>query len=878
MNVGHHRVTSKIAIHRGCFVTCPADGFSILRRRAQTLRTGGHANFQGLIVISSGHRGPAACQSPAVPWPLRATGPMLDWFQKLKVSHKLMLISIFFVLPDSVMLYLFITAINDNIHFAEMESKGNEYQRPLEELLELLPQHRLLAFQALSGETKSRAQLDKKQREINAAFQRLEEVDARIGPDLQFTDEGLAKRHREHFRVATVWGEWRECRAQLAKLDEAGIAERHQHLIADIRTMITHSGDTSNLILDPDLDSYYLMDTTLLALPQAQDRLANVMATGDAVLRRGQVTFQDRQEFATYASLLRQQDLDRITLSLQTSLREDQNFYGINSSLQERIPPALQEYIEAMDRFIRLTQRFVYLEGVDVTAEEYLAAGAKARNASFNLWRIADEEVDRLLQIRIVAYQHRRAKSLLVAAGALLAAIGFVTFITRSISGPLRQQADELREANEALQVEIAERKRIEAALRTAEEQYRGIFENAVEGIFQTTADGQYLVANPTLARMYGYGSVEELKVGMRDIAGQLYVKPDRRAEFRRIIAEQGEAQGFESQIRRKDGSIIWISEHARAAHDASGALLYYEGTVQDVTARKRHEEEVEKLNRQLMDASRRAGMAEVATGVLHNVGNVLNSVNVSALLITDRLGKSRVAHLGHVSTALKDNAADLGKFITEDPRGSKLPSFIASLAERLSNEQAELLREAEDLSKNITHIKDIVAVQQNYAKVSGVVEVLPACALVEDALQMNDAAFDRHRIEIVRKFEDDSMVRVDKHKVLQILVNVLRNAKYAVSETLREEKRIVVNVTRNGNDRVRISVADNGIGIPTENLSRIFAHGFTTKVNGHGFGLHSAALAAKEVGGSLVAESDGPDLGATFILELPLDVSPTTL
>jgi len=144
-----------------------------------------------------------------------------------------------------------------------------------------------------------------------------------------------------------------------------------------------------------------------------------------------------------------------------------------------------------------------------------------------------------------------------------------------------------------------------------------------------------------------------------------------------------------------------------------AGKFLYYEGTVEDITERKQQEEEVQKLNTQLMDASRRAGMAEVATGVLHNVGNVLNSVNVSALLITDRLSKSRVSHLSHVSTALRENASNLGPFITSDPKGSKIPGFIASLAERLGSEQMELLHEAESLAKNVTHIKDIVAVQQ---------------------------------------------------------------------------------------------------------------------------------------------------------------------
>jgi two-component system, NtrC family, sensor kinase len=254
-------------------------------------------------------------------------------------------------------------------------------------------------------------------------------------------------------------------------------------------------------------------------------------------------------------------------------------------------------------------------------------------------------------------------------------------------------------------------------------------------------------------------------------------------------------------------------------------------------------------------------------------VGNVLNSVNVSALLITDRLSKSRVSHLAQVSATLRENAENLGTFIMADPKGSKIPGFIASLAERLGSEQAELLREAEGLSKNIAHIKDIVAVQQDYAKVSGVVEVLPASSLVEDALEMNGAAFDRHRVEVVRAFDSVPPVRVEKHKVLQILINVIRNAKYAVSESRRLDKQIIVSIHRNGNNCVKIAVADNGIGIAPELLTRIFAHGFTTKTDGHGFGLHCAALAAKEMGGSLAARSPGVGQGATFTLELPIDI-----
>jgi methyl-accepting chemotaxis protein len=198
---------------------------------------------------------------------------MKQWFHNLKVSQKLMLISIFFVMPDSLMLYLFITGINANIEFARMEEKGNQYQRPLEELLELIPQHRLLAQRALAGDETAREQLAKKQNHIDGAFEGLEAVDRQIGGDLQFTDEGLAKRKREHYRVHTVRGEWQALKTQLAGLDATALAEQHQHLVADVRVMITHAGDLSNLILDPDLDSYYLMDATLLALPQTQERL-----------------------------------------------------------------------------------------------------------------------------------------------------------------------------------------------------------------------------------------------------------------------------------------------------------------------------------------------------------------------------------------------------------------------------------------------------------------------------------------------------------------------------------------------------------------------------------------------------------------------------
>ena len=158
---------------------------------------------------------------------------------------------------------------------------------------------------------------------------------------------------------------------------------------------------------------------------------------------------------------------------------------------------------------------------------------------------------------------------------------------------------------------------------------------------------------------------------------------------------------------------------------------------------------------------------------------------------------------------------------------------------------------------------------QQSYARVSGVKEIVNINYLVEDSLRMNVNALDRHGVELIREFEDVPLINIDKHKVLQILVNLVRNAKYACEDSGRADKRLTVRVAKGG-EWLNISVIDNGVGVPQENLTRIFNHGFTTRKDGHGFGLHSGALAAKEMGGSLTVHSDGPGQGATFTLKLP--------
>jgi signal transduction histidine kinase len=267
--------------------------------------------------------------------------------------------------------------------------------------------------------------------------------------------------------------------------------------------------------------------------------------------------------------------------------------------------------------------------------------------------------------------------------------------------------------------------------------------------------------------------------------------------------------------------------------------------------------------------------MAEVATNVLHNVGNVLTSVNVSATVVADSLRKSKTSGLTRLVGLLREHESDLGTFISSDPRGKQLPRFLGQLAEHLQAEQQSSIKELDLLRSHIDHIREIVTMQQTYAKVSAIKELVCVSDLVEDSLRLNLGALSRHRVELVREFQDMPRMLLEKHKVLQILVNLISNAKYACDGAGENDKRLTLHVGTNAETgRAYISVSDNGVGIPEENLTRIFNHGFTTRASGHGFGLHSSALAAREIGGALTVRSDGLGTGATFTLELPLEAT----
>jgi len=394
--------------------------------------------------------------------------------------------------------------------------------------------------------------------------------------------------------------------------------------------------------------------------------------------------------------------------------------------------------------------------------------------------------------------------------------------------------------------------------------------QNVPDNIYFKDRESRFIAASASQARAFGRTSPAEI-LGLTDSD---FFKPEhanRALEDEQRIIRTGQPMiGKLENETWPDGRVTWVLTSKLPLRNEQGEIIGTFGISKDVTKEKETEFALERAQRDLVDASRIAGMAEVATGVLHNVGNVLNSLNVSASVIAAGFKQSKVDNLAKLSAMLREHSADLATFLTTDPKGRRVPEFLESLAQHSIAERNRLLEEAESLQRNVDHIKEIVAMQQSYATMVSIIEPLDPVQLMEDSLRMNMGALLRHAVTVQRDFRPAPLVLAEKAKVLQILVNLIRNAKYAADDGGRTDKTVTLRIETSDTGRIQLTVSDNGVGIPAENLTRIFAHGFTTRVGGHGFGLHSSANAAREMKGSLTVFSAGLGQGAAFTLELP--------
>jgi signal transduction histidine kinase len=392
---------------------------------------------------------------------------------------------------------------------------------------------------------------------------------------------------------------------------------------------------------------------------------------------------------------------------------------------------------------------------------------------------------------------------------------------------------------------------------------------NSLEcGLLLIDDHGAVVFASEAFGVMMGLSAKEVRALSPADLVaylcGLVDDPPQRLREGRVLAGPTSSIVCEEFAIARPAASMVrWVAR--RLESPLRGQVV----VCTDITAEQRLADSVDSLKkaqRQLMEVSRMAGMADVATTVLHNVGNVLNSVNVSAGLVLDRIRHAKVGGLGKAVRMLREQREGPGN------KTAQLLDYLGLLATSFEEDARLVQSELVSLQKNIDHIKAIVSMQQSNARVTvGVEEKVMVSALVEDALKtLNMGGPENQRgVQVARQYQDGIRAELDRHKLLQILMNLLRNAVDAMISS--EEKQITIRLRSAPPGRFVLEVQDTGCGIPPERLTSIFQYGFSTKRSGHGFGLHGSANLATEMGGSLTVRSDGAGRGATFTLELPL-------
>jgi PAS domain S-box-containing protein len=352
---------------------------------------------------------------------------------------------------------------------------------------------------------------------------------------------------------------------------------------------------------------------------------------------------------------------------------------------------------------------------------------------------------------------------------------------------------------------------------------------------------------------------------------------PDDRERMRELVAGvRGlEAYDWLYRIIHPNGEIRHIRSIGAVSEAQNGIEQRFSGISMDVTWRIRAEEREKEMQRQLLESSHQAGMAEIATGVLHNVGNILNSLGIANNTARRELKSLRAEQLAQATALLRSNRGTLADFLAHDERGRHLPDYLHALSDSISANSRAVQTELETTENLLKHLSEVVSLQQKLARVGGRRESLHLNELLDSALLVQATEF--RQIEIVREYEELPPVITDRHKLLQIIVNLLSNARHAVQAGDGQIRRIRLQLARDG-DHVLLTVEDSGIGMTNEVLSQIWRFGFTTKKDGHGFGLHTSANAAQEIGATLAAHSDGIGQGSRFILRIPFGNPEPTL
>lgn len=431
---------------------------------------------------------------------------------------------------------------------------------------------------------------------------------------------------------------------------------------------------------------------------------------------------------------------------------------------------------------------------------------------------------------------------------------------------------DELQTLNHELESRVQARTK---ELEENEAKIRAILDNIGEGIIVLNEEGHIESLNPAAEQIFNIrekdatGINSALLIENIDVSDitNLYCQIDKSSDSPH---QENKQQPKEYQGLRPDGSTFpmeLVVSPMLIGEKHMGVCI-----VRDITARKETEATLADAQGQLVDAAHKSGMADMATGVLHNIGNILNSVNLAGEEIHRISSGSKISGLLKANDLLMQHQENMQEFLTQDARGQKLPDYFIKMGAVLSSEIAEINKESKDLIKKTTMMKEVISTQQAYAKSGFHSEQLDLPELVKDALKIQDASLKKWGVRLHTYYENTPACTGQKSKLLQVITNLIKNAKEAMNDNdqYNRPKELIIETGALNDSAIYLKVKDNGCGISPDQLTKIFNHGFTTKQEGHGFGLHTCANAMTEMKGALKVDSEGVQKGACFTVTIP--------
>lgn len=344
----------------------------------------------------------------------------------------------------------------------------------------------------------------------------------------------------------------------------------------------------------------------------------------------------------------------------------------------------------------------------------------------------------------------------------------------------------------------------------------------------------------------------------------------EKRSQEQEVMKSGIPIYSLEEKSTQHNGKLDWVLTSKTPLKDAHGNIVGVQGISKDITIYKKSQLELEKAQEKLIDLSRHIGRSEIASSILHNIGNVLNSINLSSTTIEENLKESTLPIVGKISEALDKPPQELSDFLIKDSKGNQIPALLNRVFDSLQAERSQIQEEAINLNKCLDHVNTIIAAQQQITRSETLDTPTSINEIIDTAISVNMAGIQRHSGKVFKNIPENLTLVLDKHRLLQVLINLISNGKYSADSVSVKDPTIWIDAKFQAGQLI-IEVKDNGIGISKESIDRIFEYGYTERKEGNGIGLHSSVIAIEEMKGTLTVHSDGPNKGATFTVAIPI-------